>query len=235
MHNWLLAVHPKIALAIAAVALLLAVVTLIFAIVIRLGTERKLSILLHRISAQPGANGFVEISQDLARIRQAIEELVPFSHETRTQADGTDQALAEVVRVLADSRAEQLVRDEQEGGSERLALRQLYEAARSELAPFTASLSTVTPSVESLKACPTHASANLLTLLREIVQGYQQIDAIDSELASKIDGVSVGASSIDEGNLSPEDFVHSTTRETCFAGSDVRIFALPGLGRAIDR
>jgi len=197
MHRFLNSLEALyITLAIAGVALLLALLALILLFMIRRMTERRLSILLERSSGQPGEDRVGKVLQELERMRQTIEEYVSFNRDTRTQGEVTGQALNEVVRVLADSRSEQLILGEQEGGNERLALRQIYEAVRSELAPFTSSLLSVTPSVDSLNICPTHNNVTLVSLIRELVLNYQQIQTLDTEIVSKIARVSDGESII---------------------------------------
>ena len=177
---------PSFPIAIAAVAILVAIVAIVFVFIIKSTVDRKFLALLRKPSTQPEKCRSEEAFQQAERAQRALDELATLIRETRAQSDATRDALNEVVRVLADSRTEEIIQGEQEGRDERLALRQLYEAARAELAPFTFSLSAITPFVSSLSSCPTQNNVSLATLLQSLVQNYQQMQAVDSDLALKI-------------------------------------------------
>ena len=209
---------PSFPIAIAAVAILAAIVAIVFVFIIKSTVDRKFLDLLRKPSTQPEKCRSEEAFQQAERTQRALDELATLVRETRAQSDATRDALNEVVRVLADSRTEEIIQGEQEGRDERLALRQLYEAARAELAPFTFSLSAITPFVSSLSSCPTQNDVGLATLVRALVQKYQQMQFVDSELASKITRLSdAGPSaavasedarrSFDSGALMPEVYL----------------------------
>ena len=94
----------------------------------------------------------------------------------------------EVVRVFADNRIEEIIHGEQEAGKDRLALQRLYESTRAELAPFTFSLSAITPFVSSLSTY-TYAKQSVILATfasRRLSRDYQQMQTVDSDLALKI-------------------------------------------------
>lgn len=205
-------------IAISVVAIVAAIVAIVFVFIIKSTVDRKFSVLLRKPSTQPENCLSEKEFLQAERAHKEFDELATLVRETRAQSDATRDALNEVVRVLADSRTEEIIRGEQEGSDARLALRKLYEASRAELAPFAISLSAITPLVSSLSTCHTQNNANVATLLRALVQNYQQMQIVDSDLASKITRLSdVGPSAavasedarrcFDSGALMPEAYL----------------------------
>jgi len=177
---------PLFVIATAALALVVAVVAIVLVLILRSTVDRRFSGVQRKTSMQPEQNRIGESFELLERMQRTLGELATLVGDTRAQGNDTHLSLKQVVRVLADSRAEEIVSAEQEGAAEKVALRRLYEVSRAELSPFVFSLSSVTPSVHSLSVCPTHNNVDMEAIVRTLVANYEQMQNIDSELASKL-------------------------------------------------